>query len=155
MQFHIDSKYFNYIKYLLLETKNGSLYDELTNGTLNMSIKSISCNIDIILKSKIILSIKIELNRRSYKYIKEIIKTVYEYIKKIKTYINYLNEEDERVKEIYNVSHQSFHFTEDKNDLDDFAQKAKKLFYLDTRYYFLKHDWFPYNFTGNIEKVQK
>ena len=154
-QFHIDSKYFNYIKDVLLETKNDSLYDELTHDNFNMSIKSISSNINIILKSKIIFSIKIELNRRSYNHIKEIIKKVYEYIEKIKKYINNLNEEDERIRDLFYLYKQDFHYTEEKDDLDDFSQKAKKLFYLDDYFYFLKEDWFPYNFKGNLHKIKE
>ena len=69
IQHDFFSKYFNYIKDSLQETKEGSLYFELTNNNLNMSIKSISCDIDIILKSKILFSIKIELNSKSYYFI--------------------------------------------------------------------------------------
>lgn len=153
-QLHIDSKYFNYIKDILQETKEGSLYYELTNKNCNMSIKSISCDIDIILKSKILFSIKIELNSKSYFYIKEIIKTVYEYMEKIKTTIYNLKEEDDRVKELYYIYEQSFTFTEDKDDENYFSQKAKDLFYLDNFNYFLKEDWIPDNFTDNLDKVK-
>lgn len=153
-QLHIDSKYFNYIKDILQETKEGSLYYELTNNNLNMSIKSISCDIDIILKSKILFSIKIELNSKSYYFIKDIIKTVYEYMEKIKKHVNKLNGEDERIKELYYIYEQSFTFVEDKDDENYFAQKAKDLFYLDNYFYFLREDWIPDNFTNNLNKVK-
>ena len=120
-----------------------------------MSIKSISSSINIILKNKILFSIKIELNRQSYYYIKDIIKRVYEYIEKIKNYINNLKVGDARVKDLFYIYGQRFTFTEDKDDEDDFAQEAKKLFYLDDRLYFLRDDWFPRNFSGNINKIKE
>ena len=153
--FYIDSKYFNLIKDIFQETKNGSLYYELTEGTFNKIIKSISCNIDIILKSKIIFSIKIELNRRSYKYIIEIINTVYEYIKKVQNYVGDLNEEEERIKKLSYIYKQSFIFVADEDDEEDFAQKAKKLFYLDDSCYFLRDDWFPLNYSSKIHIIKE
>ena len=154
-QFFIDSKFFNYIKDILQETKKGSLYDELINSNFNMSIKSISCHFDVILKSKIIFSIKIELNHQSNDYIKDIIKIIYEYIERIRKYINNLIKEDERVNEIYHVLNQNFHYAEDHDNGDDFSYKTKKLFFLDDRFYFLKDDWFPYKFIDNLSKVKK
>ena len=154
-QFNIDVKYFNYIKHILQETKNGSLYKELNDNALNISVKSISSNIRTILKNKIIFSIKIELNRKSYSYIKIIIEKVYNYIQKIKNYIQNLNYEDKRVTDIFQIFKQDFTFIVDEDDEEDFAIKTKKLFYLDNKYYFLKDDWFPNYFTKNIHRIRK
>ena len=154
-QFNIDSKYFNYIKDVLQETRNGSLYYELTQGTSDIGIKSINSSIRTILKHKIIFSIKIELNRKSYSHIKEIIEKVYNYIQKIRTYINNLKKEDSRVKDLFNIFKQHFTFMVDEDDEQDFAEKTKKLFYLDNRHYFLKNDWFPNHFDENINTIKE
>ena len=77
-----DSQYLSYNIYILNRTDIGSLYYELNNN--NISIKSLSSNFEIILKSKIKFSILINLNHYSYKYIKEIISKVYNYMNNIK-----------------------------------------------------------------------
>lgn len=74
------SGYFNYINYFLNETKEGSLYSILNNGT-NHNIKSISSESYVILKSKIIFIIQIELN--CLKNINDIIFKTYQYMHKI------------------------------------------------------------------------
>ena len=78
-----DLQYLSYIIYILNRTDIGSLYYELNNNN-NISIKSLSSNFEIILKSKIKFSILINLNHYSYKYIKEIISKVYNYMNNIK-----------------------------------------------------------------------
>ena len=77
-----DSQYLSYNIYILNRTDIGSLYYQLNNN--NISIKSLSSNFEIILKSKIKFSILINLNYYSYKYIKEIISKVYNYMNNIK-----------------------------------------------------------------------
>ena len=74
------SGYFNYISYFLNETKEGSLYSLLNNGS-NHNIKSISSYNYVYLKSKIIFYIYIELN--CLKNINDIIFKTYQYMNKI------------------------------------------------------------------------
>ena len=151
----IDSGYFNYIKYILQKTSEGSLYYELTHKYQNISIKSINCNIDIILKSKILFSINIELNALSYNYLKEIINSVYGYMEKIKNYVNSLNEEDERAKELYYILAQNFSFTEDIHQEEYYKKKSRDLFSKDNYEYFLKETWLPNDFTKNLYKIKE
>ena len=93
-ELYMDSGYFNYIKYILAETHNESLYYKLThpeNKNIKLNIKSLSSNFEVVLKSKIRFTILIELNIYSYDYLKEIIEMVYNYMEKIKSHINNLN----------------------------------------------------------------
>ena len=154
-QLALDSGYFNYIKDILQETKEGSLYYELAESNQDMSIKSISCDIDVILKTKILFSIKIELNVYSFVNLKEIITNVYNYMEKIKDLIENLKQEDERIKELYYLNFQNFTFTEDNHAGVYYKQKAQDLFYLDYYYYFLKYVWIPFNFTQNLNLIKK
>ena len=154
-QLALDSGYFNYIKDILRETKEGSLYYELAENRTNMSIKSISCDIEVILKTKILFSIKIELNPKSFLNLKEIITIVYNYMERIKNHIENLKEEDERIKELYYLNFQNFTFTEDNHAGKYYKQKAQDLFYLDYYYYFLKYVWIPFNFTQNLNLIKK
>ena len=68
-QLYKDSGYFNYLKYILNETNEGSLYYNLTHpkndSNLNINIKSLSCDFEVVLKSKIRFSILILLNHYS------------------------------------------------------------------------------------------
>ena len=153
-QMNVDSGYLNYIKYILQETKEGSLYYELTHNNKSLGIKSLSSNIDMVLKNKILFSIYIELNRLSYNYLKEIISSVYEYIEKIKNYIFNLNEEDKRAKELYYINRQNFTFTEDPHDGNYYKKKSRELFYKDNYSYFLREVLLPYNFTRNLNNIK-
>ena len=74
------SGYFNYISYFLNETKEGSLYSLLNNGS-NHSVKSISSLSYVYLKSKLIFYIDIELN--CLNNINDIIFKTYQYMHKI------------------------------------------------------------------------
>ena len=88
-QLYKDSGYFNYLKYILNETNENSLYYILTHPNDNetdINIKSLFCNFDVVLKNRIKFSIVIGLNHYSYHYIKEIIEIVYTYMEKKSTY---------------------------------------------------------------------
>ena len=103
-QLYKDSGYFNYLKYILNETNENSLYYILTHPNDNetdINIKSLFCNFDVVLKNRIKFSIVIGLNHYSYHYIKEIIEIVYTYMEKIKAHINNMNPNiDERISEL-------------------------------------------------------
>lgn len=151
-----DSGYFNYIKYILAETHNESLYYKLThpeNKNIKLNIKSLSSNFEVVLKSKIRFTILIELNIYSYDYLKEIIEMVYNYMEKIKSHINNLNSNDERVKELLTINEQNFTFMEDNHDMEYFKNKAKDLFYRDYKDYYLKEVWIPPDINKNYSKI--
>ena len=112
-QLYIDSGYFNYLKYVLDETNNESLYYNLTTNNEGINIKSLSCDFEVVLKNRIRFSILISLNSNSYTNIKRIIEIVYDYMEKIKAHIKNLKPEDNRVKELYKINQQNFSFTED------------------------------------------
>ena len=144
-QLYLDSGYFNYLKYILDETNKDSLYYKLTHPSENeeLNIKSLSCDFEVILKSRIRFSILINLNHYSYKHIKQIIEMVYDHMEKIKIHINNLNADDQRVKELYYINDQNFSFTEDTHSAEFYKNKAKDLFYRDTKNYFLREVWIP------------
>ena len=148
-----DSGYFNYIKYILDETHNESLYYELTHHK-KLNIKSLSCNFEVILKSKIRFSLLIKLNENSYQYLNEIIEIVYNYIEKIKAHINNLDINDERVEELYRINEQNFTFTEDNHEEEYFKNKAKDLFYKDDKNLFLKEVWIPSDLNKSNTKIK-
>ena len=155
-QLHIDSGYFNYIKYILDETHENSLYYKLTHPEKGkeLNIKSLSCDFEIVLKRYIRFSILIKLNEYSYKYIKDIIEIVYNYIEKIKSHINNIKLKDNRVEELYKIIEQNFTFMEDIHTGEYHKNKAKDLFYRDERDYFLKEVWVPSDFNKNYTKLK-
>ena len=155
-ELYIDSGYFNYIKYILAETHNESLYYKLThpeNENTKLNIKSLSCNFEVVLKSKIRFTILIELNIYSYDYLKEIIEMVYNYMEKIKSHIKNLDSNDERVKELLIINEQNFTFMEDIHEMEYFKNKAKDLFYKDYKDYYLKEVWIPPDINENYSKI--
>ena len=151
-QLYLDSGYFNYLKYILDETHEDSLYYKLTN-TKGINIKSLSCDFEVVLKSKIRFSIFIQLNCYSYEHIKEIIEIVYNYMEKIKSHINNLKSNDDRVRELYYINEQNFSFTEDTHTGEFYKNKAKDLFYRDERNYFLKEVWIPPDLNKNETNI--
>ena len=154
-QLYIDSGYFNYLKYIIEETHKGSLYYKLTHpeNENNLNIKSLSCNFEVVLKSKIKLSIIIKLNEYSYKHIKKIIEIVYNYMEKIKTHIKNIDVNDNRVSELYTITNQNFIFTEDTHTGIYYKNKAKDLFYKDAHDYFLKEVWVPPGLNKDPKKI--
>ena len=102
-----DSQYLSYIIYILNQRDEGSLYYELNNDENNdIAIKSLSCDYEVKLKSRLKFSILINLNHYSYNNINKIIKIVYNYINNIILYINSLetNLTDIRIDEIDKIS---------------------------------------------------
>ena len=151
-----DSQYLSYIIYILNRTDEGSLYYELNNNN-NISIKNLSSNFEVILKSKLKFSILIYLNHYSYKHIKEILSKVYNYMNNIKLYINLLknNFNDIRIDELDKISEQNFTFTEDPHDCFFYKKLTTDLFYKDEKDYLLKQMWFSKkDFIENITKVK-
>ena len=143
----INSGYFNYLKYILDETNPESLYYNLTNSD-NFNIKSLSCDFEVILKSKIRFSIKIDLNSYSYEYLQDIILIAYEYVDKLIEYINKISDKDERTLELYTIMKQTFSFTEDLHDItDDNGKKGINLFSKKDKVYFLRDEWLPGNYS--------
>ena len=144
-QLYLDSGYFNYLKYILDETNQDSLYYNLTHPSEKegINIKSLSCDFEVVLKNRIRFSILIKLNHYSYKHIKQIIEIVYDYMEKIKTHINNLSPNDPRVNELYYINNQNFSFTEDIHTAEFYKNKAKDLFYRDQEDFFLREVWIP------------
>ena len=144
-QLYIDSGYFYYLKYILDETNNNSLYYNLThpNNNSKINIKSLSCNFEVVLKSRIKFTITVMLNHYSYNHIKEIITIIYEYMEKIKYHINNLKPNDSRLNELLKITKQNFSFTEDTHSGEFYKQKAEDLFYKNERDNFLKDVWLP------------
>jgi hypothetical protein len=152
-----DSEYLNYIIYILNQTDESSLYYQLNHNEKNISIKSLSCNYEIILKSKIKFSILIKLNHYSYNHSKEIISKVYNYMNNIMLYINSdINiNNDIRIEELDKITDQNFTFVEDPLDSDFYKKLANDLFYKDEKDLLLKQKWFTKkNFVDNIEQVK-
>ena len=152
-----DSGYFDYIKYILDENHKESLYYKLTHfesDNIKLNIKSFSCNFEVVLKRKIRFTILIELNIYSYEYLKEIIEIVYNYMEKIKTHINNLDSNDERINELHKVKELNFTFMEDVHEMEYFKNKAKDLFYRDDKEYYLKEVSIPPDLNKNISKMK-
>ena len=142
---------------LIIYTNNESLYHKLThseNNNTKLNIKSLSCNFEVILKSKIKFSILIKLNEYSYEYLKEIIERVYSYMEKIKMHINNLKQNDERVTELYTINEQNFTFTEDSHEIGYYKNKAKDLFYRDDKDYYLKEVWIPSDLNQSNSRIK-
>ena len=155
-RFYLESGYFNYLKYILSETNNESLYYNLTHSE-NFNIKSLSTDFELVLKSKIKFSINIDLNYYSYDHLKEIIYIVYEYIDKIRGYINLLDNEDKRMDELDNITERNFSFTEDLHDITSLNnQRAINLFRKRHKKFFLKDIWIPRRKTVvNLTRIQE
>ena len=153
-----DSQYLNYIIYILNQTDENSLYYELNNNeNNNIGIKSLACNFEIILKSKIKFSILIEPNPYTYNYIHEIISKVYNYINNIILYINSYNNivNDIRIEELDKISEQNFTFTEDSHEINFYKNLANDLFTKDEKNYLLKKMQFSKkDFIENITLVK-
>ena len=142
-EFYEKQGYFNYLKYILDESNEGSLIHILTNNS-DFSIKYLSSRFKIILKDKIEFSIKIYLAPSSYKYLGDIIFLTYKYMNKLIKNINKSND-DELLKELKAIINQNFTFQEDyASDTIIFTKnlgtnlhdnKNKKLF--------LKENWMP------------
>ena len=154
-QLYIDSGYFNYLKYIIDETNEDSLYYNLTHPENNqgINIKSLSCNFEVVLKRKIRFTIEIKLNHYSYNHIKKIIEIVYEYMEKIKSHINNLKPDDERVSELFYINEQNFTFTEDDHREEFFKNKAKDLFYRNSHDYYLREVWIPPDLNKNKTNI--
>ena len=143
----INKGYLNYLKYILDETNPDSLYYNLTHSD-NFNIKSLSCDIDVILKSKIKFSINIYLNSYSYQKLKDIILIVYNYMDELTKYIKTLKDDDNRKNELFKIIKQNFSFTEDLHDITSYnPKKGINLFCKNDRKYFLRDIWLPSNFT--------
>ena len=155
-ELYMDLGYFNYIKYILDETHEDSLYYNLTHPKeeKGLNIKSISCSYEIVLKKYIRFSILINLNEYSYSHLKKIIEMVYNHIEKIKLHIYNILSFDQRAEELFNIIEQNFTFTEDIHEGEYYKNKAKDLFYRDKRDYFLKEVWVPPDFNKNYTKMK-
>ena len=148
----INSGYFNYLKYILDETNPESLYYILTNSD-NYNIKSLSCDFEVILKSKIKFSINIDLNYYSYQNLQDIIKIVYEYMDKLVDNIKSSDGKDERTLELFTIMGQTFSFTEDLHDISgNNPTKGINLFSKNKRPYFLRDKWIPGDY--NISQLK-
>ena len=148
----IDSGYFNYLKYILDETYEESLYYMLREV---YNITSLSCDYEVILKSKIKFSITLYLNDYSYDSISIIINKVYEYIHNITKYINSLNDEDLKASELFKIVSQNFTYTEDYHDSFTINKKrAIQLFFKNEKNYFLRDVWLPGNFFKNLNYLK-
>ena len=155
-ELYIDSGYFNYLKYILDETHNESLYYKLTHPEIEggLNIKSLSCNIGLELKRYIRFTILIKLNEYSYSNIEKIIEIVYNYMEKIKAYINNITPNDIRAEELKYILDQNFSFSEDVHSGEYYKNKAKDLFYRDIYDYFLKEVWVQNDFNNNFTKFK-
>lgn len=126
---YIDSGYFNYIKYILDGTNKESLYYKLTNSE-EYNIKSLSCDFEVVLKSKIKFSINIDLNYYSYKNLNNIIYITYEYVNKIKNHIRTLEKTETQIKELYRIMKQNFSYTEDFHDNTKINKKELLIYFV-------------------------
>ena len=145
LDFYIKYKYFNYLKYILEETNEHSLYYNLTNSK-DFNIKSLYCGFDIIFTNTIKFDITIELTLTSYlnNGIEKIINNVYSYINKIVNHVLNMNENDERYKELQIILKQNFTFTEDSDNVVIFSKKKGiDIIHKNCYNYFLKENWIP------------
>jgi hypothetical protein len=153
MKLHNNSGYFNYLKYILDETNENSLHYELRE---KYNISSLSCDFEVILKSKIQFSINIYLNNYTYNSLDNIIYKVYEYIYNITKYINSLNDLDSRALELDKIVNQNFSFTEDCHEAFIISKKrALSLFYKNDQDIYLKDMWLPGDFNKSIHSMKE
>ena len=139
--------------YILDETNENSLYYELRE---KYNISSLSCDFEVILKSKIHFSINIYLNNYTYNSLDNIIYKVYEYIYNITKYINSLNDVDSRALELDKIINQNFSFTEDNHEAFIISKKrALSLFYKNDQDIYLKDMWLPGDFNKSIHSMKE
>ena len=74
-------------------------------------------------------------------------------MEKIKSHINNLKPNDDRVNELYYINQQNFSFTEDIHSGEFYKNKAKDLFYRDEADYFLREVWLPPDFNKNKTNI--
>ena len=151
-EFYEKQGYFNYLKYILDETNEGSLFHLLSNNP-NYTIKSLNPNFKIILKNKIEFSLRIDLAPSSYKYLDDIIFLTYQYMNKCIKHINNMNSNDERLKELEIITNQNFTFQEDGTDEVIYFTKilVKNLYDKKNKKLFLNRIWIP---SFNIEDIK-
>ena len=143
-EFYEKQGYFNYLKYILDESSEGSLIHILTNNS-DYTIKYLSSQFKIILKEKIEFSIKISLAPSSYKYLGDIIFLTYQYMNKLIKHINKSTSDDERLKELKTIINQNFTFKEDdtRDMIGFFKNLGTNLCNKKNKKFFLKHKWMP------------
>ena len=151
--FVINAGYFNYLKYILDGNK-----EVLKNSSNNFyfDFKSLSCDFEVILKSKIKFSITIELYSNSYPHFQDILYNIYHYIYNVTKYVKNINEENQNYKELKKILNQSFIFQEDSDvSIDVSYDFARRLFQkkFNESFYFLKNKWIPSPF--DFEKFKK
>ena len=106
-----------------------------------------SCDFEVILKSKIRFSIKIDLNSYSNEYLKDKVLMVYEHVYKLIGFINKLNDKDERTLELFTIMKYTFSFTGDLHDIsEDNGKKGINLFSKKDNVYFLREEGLPGNY---------
>ena len=143
-------EYFNYIKYILDETNEDSLYYQLTKSS-NFTIKSLSCDYEVILENKIKFSIKINLSPSCYYYLEDIIFLTYQYINNLVKFIDKekgQKSQNSTLEEINIINEQNFTFTEDTNDIKLFTKNLGiKLFQKRNKNNLFKDNWVqPFDF---------
>ena len=150
---YLNSGYFNYLKYILNETNGKSLHYTLRE---KYNITSLSCDFEVILKSKIKFSLNIYLNNYTYNNLDDIIYNVYEYIYNITKYINSTVDVDSRALELNKIALQNFTFTED--DHDSFLvnkKRALELFYKNDKDKYLRDMWLPGKFSEFFDSMKE
>ena len=151
-EFYEKQGYFNYLKYILDEINEDSLFHLLVNNP-NYTIKSLEPNFKIILKNKIEFSLRINLAPSSYKYLDDIIFLTFQYMNKFIKHINNMNSNDERLKELDIITNQNFTFQEDGIDnVINFTKiLARNLCDKKNKRFFLNRRWIP---PFNIEDIK-
>ena len=143
----------NYIKDIISETKNGSLYYLLTNIS-NYNIKSIIADYDFVNKSKIEFIIFIELN--SLKNLNDIIFITYQFMNKIIKEAIGNNMQMDRYFELKKKFYQESKFQDNNEEtINIIHNSARKLFLnkYKEKYFFYK-DFIPWLENDNEEKIQ-
>ena len=118
-ELYYKENYFVYIIDFLDEKKEGSLYSLLTNDS-NYNVKSIESYVEVILKSKIKLTIYIELN--CLKNINDIIFKTYQFINKIINEAIGENLQVDRYTELKDLCYQNVKYTEKTFDTIELAK---------------------------------
>ena len=147
------SYYFNYIKDILYEKKEGSLYDLLTKTSKN-SIKSIEANFEYVMKSKIEFWIYVELNDVDYIY--DILFIVYQYMNKIVKEAIGENMQMDRYFELNNKFYQQAKYDENNLETYDFVyNRVKMLFSTDyEKKYFFYPNYVPWTDKDTEETIK-
>ena len=151
-EFYEKQGYFNYLKYILDETNEDSLFHLLANNP-KYTIKSLEPKFNIIFQNKIEFSLRINLAPSSYNYLDDIIFLTYQYMNKFIKHINNMKSSDERLKELETINIQNFTFQEDGTDDVIFFTKtlAKNLCDKKNKRFFLNRRWIP---SFNIEDMK-